>query len=96
MAFAFQMVDQTRDLRLVVLEVIGYFFLRVSALKSEKLVCRAHARLARRALLCAMLFFIPRLPKCFGNMSISQLTTCIFLLGVASPQRKLLIRSSSL
>lgn len=31
MAFAFQMVDQTRDLHLVVLEVIGYFFLRVSA-----------------------------------------------------------------
>lgn len=57
----------------------------------------AQARLARRALLRAMLFFIPSPPKCFGNVTISQLRACIFLLEVASPQRKLqLIQSSSL
>ena len=45
----------------------------------------------------AMLFFIPSPPKCFGNVTISQLRACIFLLEVTSPQRKLrLIQSSSL
>ena len=81
----------------MVLEVMGYFFLRVSAHKLGELVCRAQARLAKRALLRAMIIFIPKPPKCFGKVTISQLTTCIFLLEVASPQRKLrLIRSSSL
>ena len=83
------MLDQAGDLRFMVLEVMGYFFLRVSAQKLGELVCKAQARLAKRALLYAMLFFIPKPPKCFGKVTISQLTACIFLLEVVSPQRKL-------
>jgi len=85
MDLAFKMLFHVKDFLLVTFEVLGYFFLKVSAQIVSALVRNSHNLLARRALFRLMLFDIPRPPRCFGFVTTSQPIACILCPVVESP-----------